>query len=598
MARNRYFEDEQLNYKFDKSSLKKALKFTRPHKKMIITMIILMFVMCFVALLPPMLNAILIDNVISQTGLWGISWWQLAIIVLTLWGLIVTSDVVYTYFRTFYMAKVGHEIVADIRNEAYCNLQRLAFDYYDSRPAGKILVRVTSYLDNLANVFSSAVINVIVEGTKIILILALLFVLDWRLTLIVLAAIVPMAVIIFILRSSLSKRHRVMRNKTSNRTAYVAENIQGTFVTKAFNRGKLNTKIYLDLNKQANAAWRKVIHVNEAFFPTLDGFFYIGLLGVYAVSILLATSTLDMGGLSVGELIGFITYMGMFSGPINNIAAVLQQLASASADLERVFEVVDTPASIKDCETAYPLPQVKGAVKFENVTFAYDKGTNILENFNLDVPAGKMIALVGPTGAGKSTVINLLSRFYDVQEGTVSIDGHDVSKVQLYSLRTQVGVMMQDSFIFSGTIIENIRYARPEATDEQCISAAREVYADEFISKLPQGYYTKTSEQGAGLSTGERQLISFARVVLTNPQILILDEATSSIDTQTESLIKSALDKLLIGRTSFVIAHRLSTIRKADCILYIANKGIAEAGTHDELMNQKGKYYNLVAGHK
>ena len=266
----------------------------------------------------------------------------------------------------------------------------------------------------------------------------------------------------------------------------------------------------------------------------------------------------------------------------------------ATSNLESVFEVIETQPTVTDAEDASELPPIEGNVTFDKVCFSYEPGHPILENVSFDIPRGKMIALVGPTGAGKSTIVSLLSRFYDLDSGTVSIDGHDISKVTLHSLRTQVGVMMQDSFIFSGTIMDNIRYARPDATDEECIAAAKLVSADEFISKLPDGYYTKTLEQGSKLSTGERQLISFARVVLTDPKILILDEATSSIDTHTEEAIKRALDIILQGRTSFVIAHRLSTIKKADCIFYVANRTIAEAGTHAQLMEKKGLYYKLV----
>lgn len=596
MARNRYFEDEALSYRFNGSSVKKTWRFIRPHRKVLFLMMAIMLAMSFVALVPPMLNRYIIDYVITKEGFGGLDWIQAGIIFITAWGAIGLTDVIYTFFRTYYMSRTGHTIVGELRRDTFVRLQRLAFDYYDARPAGKILVRVTNYLNELADIFSTAVVNLIVETSKVLLILVWLYILDWRLALVVTASIVPMGVCIFFLRKVLSKRHRIVRNKVSNRTAYVAENIQGTTVTKAFNRSNVNSDIYGTLNDDANRAWLRVIHFNELMFPTLDGFFYIGLLAVYGTAVFMATSALGLGGLTIGKLISFITYMGMFSGPLNNIANVTQQLTAATTNLERVFEVGETPPSICDAPDAVVLPEVKGRVTFEDVTFAYEKGVNILEHFNLDVPEGKMIALVGPTGAGKSTVVNLLSRFYDVQEGRVLIDGYDVAAVNLHSLRTQVGVMMQDSFVFSGTIMENIRYARPEATEEQCREAARAVHADDFIARLPHGYDTVTRENGAGLSAGEKQLLSFARVMLCDPKILILDEATSSIDTETEELIQKALDVVLKDRTSFVVAHRLSTIRKADCILYIANKGIAEAGTHASLMEQKGRYYELVTG--
>ena len=308
----------------------------------------------------------------------------------------------------------------------------------------------------------------------------------------------------------------------------------------------------------------------------------------------MAVNKLGLGGLTPGSVISFISYAGMLSAPLNEIATYLQEISSAVSNLESVMDILEVEPTVEDDENAQMLPPVQGDVKFENVYFSYENAHIILENINFEVPKGKMVALVGPTGSGKTTIVSLLSRFYNVDSGTIYVDGHDISKVTLYSLRKQIGVMMQDSFIFSGTIIDNIRYGKPDATDEQCIEAAKQVGADAFISKLPDGYYTKTIEQGSRLSTGERQLISFARVLLTDPKILILDEATASIDTETENLIKDALNVILDGRTSFVIAHRLSTIEKADCIFYIANHTIAEAGTHAQLMAKKGYYYELV----
>ena len=596
MARNRYFEDEELTYKFNSSSIKKALRYAVPYKKILFVILPIMIVMSFIALVPPMINRYLIDNVINtKDGMFGLSWLKTAVILFSTLVFIYVTEIVFTFFRTLYMAKLGHGMVYDMRCDVFSHLQRLSFDYFDSRPAGKVLVRLTNYLDELANVFSTAVVNIIVEGVKVVLIVVWLFILEWRLALVVMISVVPMGVIIFFLRKALAKRFRSHRNKVSNRTAYIAESIQGVNVTKAFNRAPLNVEIYGDLNNKANKAWVRAIMLNELYFPTLDGFFYFGLMMVYAVVVYLSMRS---GGsaMSLGVVISFITYMGMFSGPLSTIASVAQQLTSATSNLERVFEVNETPPSVFDKEGSYDLPEIEGHVVFDNVTFAYEKGVNVLENFSLDVPKGKMIALVGPTGAGKTTVVNLLSRFYNVCGGRVLIDGHDISQVSLFSLRSQIGVMMQDSFIFSGTILDNIRYARPSATEEECIEAAKKVFAHDFITRLPDGYNTKTAEGGQGLSAGEKQLLSLARVVLTDPKILILDEATSSIDTKTEELIKSALDVILAGRTSFVVAHRLSTIKKADCILYIKDKGIAEAGTHEQLMDSQGLYYNLVKG--
>lgn len=594
MARNRYYEDEKTVYKFSGKSVKKALKFCVPYRKIIITMTVMMLVMSFVSLLPTMINSYIVDYVIGKKGAFGLDWLTLAAVLVGAYALAVIGNAVFSYFRTLYMTKAGHAIVRDMRYSAFTRLQKLAFDYYDSRPSGKILVRVTSYLDELAGVFSNSVMMLVVDFAKIIIIAAWLFIIDYRLAMIVLVVTVPMAVCILLIRKTLSRRRRAYRNKRSNRTAYIGENIQGNTVTKLFNRVDKNVGIEKGLNAEVLGRWNSITHVNELHFPIMEGFSYIGLGLVYAVVIYMVTSGLGLGTLTMGKLISFISYMGMLSFPLNDMANILQQITMATSNLESVFEVIETEPTVCDKEGAEELPPIEGDVSFRDVTFGYEPSHPVLDHVSFDVPKGKTVALVGPTGAGKTTVVSLISRFYDVGAGTITIDGHDISRVTLYSLRRQVGVMMQDSFIFSGTIIDNIRYARPEATDEQCIAAAKLVSADEFIRKLPDGYYTKTSEQGGGLSTGERQLISFARVVLTDPKILILDEATSSIDTHTEESIRKALDVILADRTSFVIAHRLSTIRKADCIFYIADKGIAEAGTHAELMEKKGKYYALV----
>lgn len=593
MARNRYYEDEKTK-KLSKSQLRHALKFVIPYRKLLSVLFVLMILITFISMLPPMINGLIVDNVIPKKTVLGMDYKTLSVVLIAAYVLAVVTDTVFSYFRQFYMTKVGHSIVHDIRYATYEHLQKLAFDFYDSRPNGKILVRVTSYLDELANVFSSSIIMLILDAVKVVAILIWMCVIGSLLTLIMLAAVIPMLVLVNLIRRSLEKRRRAYREKRSNRIAYIAENIQGSSVTNAFNRNERNIEIYDGLNKEERKKWCAVTHVNELHFPTMSGFFYIGIIAVYAVVVYMAVNKLGLGGLTPGSVISFISYAGMLSAPLNEIATYLQEISSAVSNLESVMDILEVEPTVVDDEDAQTLPPVQGDVKFENVYFSYENAHIILENINFEVPKGKMVALVGPTGSGKTTIVSLLSRFYNVDSGTIYVDGHDISKVTLYSLRKQIGVMMQDSFIFSGTIIDNIRYGKPDATDEQCIEAAKQVGADAFISKLPDGYYTKTIEQGSRLSTGERQLISFARVLLTDPKILILDEATASIDTETENLIKDALNVILDGRTSFVIAHRLSTIEKADCIFYIANHTIAEAGTHAQLMAKKGYYYELV----
>ena len=593
--RNTFNEDEELISSFNGAMLKKTLRFSVPYRKVVVWMLVGMVVVGFLTLLPAMLNKFILDSVITKEGAAGLDWQTLFLVVMIAWCSIAALDVIFSFFKTYFMAKVGHGMVRDIRRNTFVNLQRLSFDYYDSRPMGKILVRVTSYLDEVSQVFGVALLSAMVDALRILLIILWLFVLDWRLAIVVLVLMVPMVWLLKNLRASVMNQGRNLRNKESNRTAYIAENIQGVLITKAFNRENFNLNEYNNVQLDCAKSKYRLVRLNELFYPVADGFFRLGTIVVFGVALAITMGMLPgVGTLTIGTIIAFMMYLSMVSNPVNNIAQVLQQVINAMSNLERVFEVADTPVSITDKPDAYDLPAIVGNVSYEDVIFEYDEGVPILQNINLEVPAGKMIALVGPTGAGKTTVVSLLSRFYSIKSGAIKIDGHDISDVKVHSLRQQVGVMMQDSFIFSGTILENIRYARPDATMEECIAAAKKVYAHDFIENLPDGYNTKTLEQGVGLSAGEKQLLSFARVVLTDPKILILDEATSSIDTDTEAKIKKVLDEILVGRTSFVIAHRLSTIKKADCILYIANKGIAEAGTHEDLMASRGLYYNLV----
>jgi ABC-type multidrug transport system fused ATPase/permease subunit len=584
MARNTYFQDEVIEQKFNAKQLFRILRYAVPYKKTFALAGALMCVAVGLSLLPALFIKKIVDEIIPQGD------YNSLYMIIGAFFMIGLFDISLQFFNGRKMARTGHTIIYNIRNDIYYKLQQLSFDYFDNRPTGKIVIRVTAYIDELANFFANTLLNFIINIIKMAVVLIFLFILNYVLALVVVAAILPMGVFIFIIRSILKKQYQKAKNKDSNRAAFVHENILGVTVTKSFNRDSKNQDIYKDLYQQSMLQWRKLVAVNELFVPGVEGLWNIGNLMIYIVAMLL------IGGgqhIQAGTVIAFITYLGMFTLPLNQLAFIFQQFSAVSANLERIFDTMDTEPLVKDRENAAELPPIEGDVEFENVSFSYDNNIYVLENFNLKVPKGKTIALVGPTGAGKSTVVNLIPRFYDVSGGRVLIDGFDVRDVTLNSLRSQMGIMMQDTFIFKGSIIDNIRYAREDATDEQCVEAAKEIFADEFINKLPNGYYTEVPERGEGLSAGEKQLLSFARVMLCNPKILILDEATSSIDTNTEQSIQKALKVLLAGRTSFIIAHRLSTIKSADCILYIADKGIAEAGTHKQLMAKKGLYYNL-----
>ena len=382
-------------------------------------------------------------------------------------------------------------------------------------------------------------------------------------------------------------RWQRVRVKTSTMNGYLHESLTGMRVTEAFVREDENADTFRNVNNDIRRSWMKAVTINNVFWPALDMTGNIGTVLVYIFGVRFMQSD----GLMLADLLLLLWYLGRFWEPLNTLSNFYNNLLSAMASMERIFEIMDTESDIQDKEGAKPIPPIQGRVTFDHVSFTYDNEKMVLQDVSFDIPAGQTIALVGPTGAGKSTVVNLISRFYDVTGGRVLIDGHDVRDVELQSMRKQMSVMMQDSFIFSGTIMDNIRYGRLDATDEEVIQAAKTVSAHDFIMRMPKGYMTEVNERGSSLSQGQKQLISFARALLNDPKILILDEATSSIDTHTEMLIQKALDVLLKGRTSFVIAHRLSTIRNADCIMVVRDGHIAERGNHDELIKIPGGHY-------
>ncbi len=587
MARNRYMDDEKDASKLNINVIKRLLKYTFPYKKKFILGLLLLIINVLISLVWPIMLQWIIDNVLTDGGT-HLNDFKTMLIVIGTVTLILFTDVFIAAKRLVIITELGHYTIHDIRKEIFEHVQTLAFKYFDDRPAGKILVRITSYVDGLANLLSSSLIQLVVDLFTLICIVVIMLSMSVKLTLTSFIILIPLCTFVVLIKKVVEKWSRRMRTKASNRTAYLHENIMGLNVTQAFNREDVNSKELVRLDDDTNYQFIR-LHLSSATMgPAVDILSTLGTILVYFVAVFLSG-----GDLTLGAITAFISYMGRFWQPIASFTNIFTQFSEATGNIERIFETIDTESDIQDSPEAYDLPDITGKVEYKNVTFSYDGENNILENVSFTAKPGEMIAFVGPTGAGKTTVVNLLSRFYDVTGGSVEIDGHDVRNVTLSSLRTQVGVMMQDSFVFSGTVIDNIRYGRPDATDEECIAAAEKVYASDFIEALPKGYYTRLEERGAGLSTGERQLLSFARAVLADPKILILDEATSSIDTQTEMLIQKALQKLLENRTSFVIAHRLSTIKRADQIMCIANKGIAERGTHQELMDLKGIYYEL-----
>ena len=584
--RNTYFEDEKIEKKIDLKQLRRTLTYILPYKRLLILVSSMMLVAAVVSLLPPRLLKLVVDEVVVNQD-----YRRLALTVGSL-ALLAAVEILSSFVQARSMGKMGLSIITRIRADIFERLQQLSFDYFDNRPDGKIVVRVTEYINGLADFFSNYVMMFAIYVVKLVVVTVFMLSLSPMLTLIVFASVVPMMVIIFRLRSRLRKMYAAHRAKNSNRTAFLVESIMGEQIVKNYNRIEINRDIYRQIHEESVNMWWDIVKRSRLNGPVVQLFWNAGTLCIFGAALALILG--GDGGITAGVVITFTSYMGAFQDPLAQLSTIIQELAQVSSNLEQVFDTIDYPAEIQDKENCVVLKNVRGKVDFQDVTFCYEENTDILRHFTLHVKPGETIALVGPTGAGKTTIISMLTRFYDVRQGSVSIDDVDVRDVSLYSLRSEVGVLMQEPFIFKGTVMDNIRYGRWDATDEECMEAAGTIFADKFIKRLNGGYGHVLEERGSGLSAGERQLISFARIVLKNPSIVILDEATSAIDTETELLIQEALEVLLKGKTAFIVAHRLSTIRNADRILYIGNQGIAEEGTHEELMAKKGLYYELA----
>ncbi len=585
MARNRYDMDEILEDSFDINQLKRLATYISPYKKKMAGIIVLMLTASAATMAIPQFFQKVMDESIPNKDVRSLVIYSL----LTL--LIAVFSGVALRIKIKHMSEIGQNIIHDIRYDIFKHLQELPFSYYDDRPHGKIQVRVVNYVNSLSDLLSNGIVNTFTDLCNLIFILLFMFAMDVKLTLICLCGLPVLALVIVFIKKKQRRAWQIQSNKQSNLNAYIAESINGIRVTQSFVREKENTGIFNHLSKNYRSSWMRAVMFNFTMGPSVDVISTVTTSFIYVLGVkwILAPDAT----LTVGVLIAFTAYIGRFWAPINTLAGFYNSLLTAISYLERIFETIDEPVAVKDAEDAIEMPEVKGKVEFKNVSFSYEEGSKILKDVNFTAQCGETYAIVGPTGAGKTTIVNLISRFYNVDSGEILIDGVDISKVTLHSLRRQMGIMMQDSFIFAGTIMDNIRYGNMEATDEEVIAAAKTVCAHDFIMEMEDGYNTEVNERGSRLSAGQRQLISFARALLADPKILILDEATSSIDTETEIVLQKGLNRLLAGRTSFIIAHRLSTIKNADCILYVAKGDILERGNHEELMKQKGEYYKL-----
>ena len=581
MARNKYDVDEVLEDKFDLNQLKRLLAYLIPYRKRFVSVGFMMLSASAFTMLIPQFFQKVMDVCIPK----GIAFYSFLTLLAAFYSAFSLR------YKIKYTNQIGQQIIHDMRYDIFEHLQELPFSYYDDRPHGKIQVRVVNYVNSISDLLSNGILNTITDLCNLVFIIVFMLILNVRLTLVCLCGLPILAIVIVVIKKKQRTAWQVQSNKQSNLNAYIAESINGIRVTQSFVREDVNSGIFNNLSGSYRKSWMRAVMFNFTMGPSIDIISIITTAAIYVLGV----SWMINGetGITVGVLVAFTAYIGRFWAPINTLAGFYNSLLTAISYLERIFETIDEPVVVKDREDAVEMPPIHGDVAFDHVTFSYEPGVPILKDVSFHANQGQSFAVVGPTGAGKTTLVNLLSRFYNVDSGRILIDGVDIAGVTIRSLRKQMGVMMQDSFIFSGTIMDNIRYGNFSATDEEVIRAAKTVCAHDFIMEMENGYQTQVNERGSRLSAGQRQLISFARALLADPKILILDEATSSIDTETEIILQKGLNELLKGRTSFIIAHRLSTIKNSSCIMYVDKGTILEKGTHDELMAQKGEYYKL-----
>ncbi|MCL1824282.1 MAG: ABC transporter ATP-binding protein/permease [Oscillospiraceae bacterium] len=583
MARNRYDIDEELESPFNIKHLKRALTYTGKYKGKIILALVFSFSAIIIALIEPILIRHAVDVAIPDS--------DSKLVVLLAVGLlcaIITSTLL-ARARTIIMTKVGQGVIYEIRRDLFAHLQKLSFEYYDNRPHGKILVRIINYINNVSDLMTMGIINFVLEIFNLVFITAFMFIVSWRLALVVIGGVPFLGLIILLIKNKQRKGWQAVSNKTSNLNAYLHESIVGVQITQLFTREKVNADIFDKLSKAYRKDWMYTIKYVHLLWPAIDNI-AVAIRGcIFAFGLLVFTAA----QVSLGTILAMCSYADRFWQPLLTLANLMNQFITAIAYLERIFETLDEPVAVDNNPGAVPIPEIIGDVEFKNATFSYETGVNILENLSFKVKAGESIALVGPTGAGKTTIVNLISRFYNLNVGQILIDGFNIAEATLYSLRSQMGIMLQDSFIFSGTLMFNLKYGRLDAADEDVYEACKVVGIHDYITGLKDGYNTEVQERGSGLSGGQKQLISLARTILADPKILVLDEATSSIDAKTERNLQTGINYLLKNRTSFIIAHRLSTIRNCDRIMYVCDKGITESGSHEELIAKKGDYYRL-----
>lgn len=583
MAKNTVKQDEDLQRHSKLEITTRLLGYLKPYKFKATWIVLLMIFVMICGILNPYLLKIAIDNNITNGDIKGLLIIGVILLILNILAAIATR------IRIISMSSITNNILINIREELYTHIQKLSFSFFDNRPVGKILARVIGDVNALQELFTNSITSFIPELLSLVCVTIMMFFLNFKLALASIIILPILFISMFAVETISRKRWDAYRKKRSNLNAFTHEDFAGIKVVQAFANEDHTSKTFDKLIKDLMGTFVKTVRLNDLFWPLVELSWGVGTIVVFLVGVRL----INDGSITVGTLIAFTMYIGMFWRPIMNISNFYNTLISNFSAAERIFDILDIEPEIVNIKDAVKMPKIKGNVEFKNVTFSYEEGNPVLNDISFKVSPGENIALVGATGAGKTTITSLLSRFYDTEIGEVLIDGRSIKKVDLESLRSQMGIMLQDTFLFSATIKENIRYGKLDATDEEVIAAAKAVNAHDFIMNMEKGYDTEVNERGSRLSLGQRQLISFARAMLANPRILILDEATSNIDTFTEKLVQQGIKKLLRGRTSFVIAHRLSTIRDCDRIMVIDDGMIKESGTHEDLLSQRGIYFNL-----
>ncbi|MCA1023446.1 ABC transporter ATP-binding protein [Halobacillus litoralis] len=586
LNRFKYSQDQAIEKPFNWSQMWRLLAYIKPYTKNLLPVsIISMLVSTLVRLVVPILiGKVAIDLAIAERDTNLLI--QLVVGIAALYGLSYIANAL----RIKYVNILGQNVIYDLRQHLFSHVQRLSHKFFDSRSAGSILVRIMNDINSLQELFTNGIINLLMDIVLLTGIIAILLALDLKLALAILVIMPLMFYISTKLRRNIRRSWQQVRIQQSKLNSHLNESLQGIRITQSFTQEKENTEYFDGVNVDNFHAWKEATKRSAMFRPFVEMSNAIGTV----ILVSFGAWLILQGEIEVGDFVTFAFFLGMFWEPISRLGMMYNQLLMAMAASERIFEFLDEEPNVEEKKDAVELKEMKGHIEFDHVQFAYDSKRIALHDINLEMKAGETVALVGHTGSGKSTIANLISRFYDPTKGAVKIDGVDLKDASIDSIRQQISVVLQDTFIFSGTIMENIRFGRPDATDEEVKEAAEVVGADGFIQRLNNSYETEVEERGNILSAGERQLLSFARALLANPRILILDEATASIDTETELKIQQALKKLLKGRTAIMIAHRLSTIREADNIFVLEQGKILEQGSHDELMDQHGEYYELV----